>query len=96
MAGGGAIQHPGLSWWQGITRYQWTVLMVAWFGFMFDLMDSTLYSLVMVPAVRDLLGQVAQIRVELPLLDHRQLELPFNSLESFFRGHVDGNCTTCL
>jgi MFS family permease len=33
--------------------------MVAWFGFMFDLMDSTLYSLVMVPAVRDLLGGAA-------------------------------------
>ena len=56
---GVTIDQSGLGWWQGITRYQWTVLLVAWFGFMFDLMDSTLYSLVMVPAVRNLLGGVA-------------------------------------
>jgi MFS family permease len=51
-----------LAWWQGISRYQWVVLAVAWFGFMFDLMDSTLYSLVFVPAVRDLLGPTATIQ----------------------------------
>ena len=26
-----------------ITRYQWTVLLMTWLGFLFDLMDSTLY-----------------------------------------------------
>jgi len=55
----GEVDLSGLSWWQGITRYQWLVLTVAWFGFMFDLMDSTLYSLVLVPALRDLLGAAA-------------------------------------
>ena len=53
---GFGLDESGLPWWKGITRYQWTVLTVAWLGFMFDLMDSTLYSLVMVPAVRELIG----------------------------------------
>lgn len=51
-----AIDEENLAWWKGITRYQWIVLSVAWFGFMFDLMDSTLYSLVVVPALKELLG----------------------------------------
>lgn len=42
-------------WWYGITRYQWTVLLMTWLGFLFDLMDSTLYTLVMGPALQDLL-----------------------------------------
>lgn len=43
-------------WWREIERYQWTVLLMTWLGFLFDLMDSTLYTLVMGPALRDLLG----------------------------------------
>jgi MFS family permease len=42
-------------WWSDITRYQWTVLLMTWLGFLFDLMDSTLYTLVMGPALQDLL-----------------------------------------
>ena len=50
-------------WWREIPRYQWTVLLVAWFVFMFDLMDSTLYTLVMVPAIRELLGGTVSTQV---------------------------------
>ena len=39
----------------GITRYQWLVLLVAWLGWVFDSMDSTIYTLVLQPALRDLL-----------------------------------------
>lgn len=44
-----------LRWWDGVTRYQWLVLAVAWMGWVFDAMDSTLYVLVMNPALTDLL-----------------------------------------
>src|SRR5215467_373854 len=43
------------SWREGITRYQWLVLLVAWLGWVFDSMDSTIYALVLQPALRDLL-----------------------------------------
>jgi MFS family permease len=38
-----------------ITRYQWLVLLVAWLGWVFDSMDSTIYALVLQPALQDLL-----------------------------------------
>jgi MFS family permease len=43
------------SWRHGVTRYQWLVLFVAWLGWVFDSMDSTLYALVLQPALHDLL-----------------------------------------
>jgi len=38
-----------------ITRYQWLVLFVAWLGWVFDSMDSTIYALVLQPALSELL-----------------------------------------
>jgi len=43
------------SWRDGVTRYQWLVLLVAWLGWVFDSMDSTIYALVLHPALHDLL-----------------------------------------
>lgn len=42
--------------WQSISGYQWLVLVVAWLGWIFDSMDATIYSLVMTPALKELLG----------------------------------------
>jgi MFS family permease len=42
-----------------ITRYHWFVLFVAWLGWVFDSMDSTIYTLVLHPALHDLLGHGA-------------------------------------
>ena len=50
------VSNTAVSWWKDITRYQWTILLMTWLGFMFDLMDSTLYTMVMGPALQDLLG----------------------------------------
>jgi MFS family permease len=50
------MSNAAQPWWREIERYQWTVLLMTWLGFLFDLMDSTLYTLVMAPALRDLLG----------------------------------------
>jgi len=44
-------------WHQGVTRYQWFVLFVAWLGWVFDSMDATIYALVMEPALHELLGK---------------------------------------
>jgi MFS family permease len=43
------------SWRHGVTPYQWLVLFVAWLGWVFDSMDSTIYALVLQPALRELL-----------------------------------------
>ena len=43
------------SWRHGVTRYQWLVLFVAWLGWVFDSMDSTIFALVLQPALHDLL-----------------------------------------
>jgi MFS family permease len=43
------------SWRHGVTGYQWLVLCVAWLGWVFDSMDSTIYALVLQPALLDLL-----------------------------------------
>jgi MFS family permease len=47
------------SWCYGVTRYQWLVLLAAWLGWVFDSMDATIYTLVLQPALRDLLHQPA-------------------------------------
>jgi len=44
------------SWCEGVTRYQWLVLLVAWLGWVFDSMDATIYALVLHPALHDLLS----------------------------------------
>ncbi len=47
--------QPKPSWPSGVTSYQWLVLLVAWLGWVFDSMDSTIYALVLHPALHDLL-----------------------------------------
>jgi len=49
-------------WWKDITRYEWAILLMTWLGFLFDLMDSTLYTMVMGPALRDLLGAQGSVQ----------------------------------
>jgi len=43
------------SWREGVTPYQWLVLLVAWLGWVFDSMDATIYAIVLHPALEDLL-----------------------------------------
>ncbi|MHB8481759.1 MAG: MFS transporter [Nitrospiria bacterium] len=49
------------NWWKGVTGNQWLVLTVAWLGWVFDSMDSTLYAIVLHPALHDLLGAKASL-----------------------------------
>ena len=39
----------------GVTPYQWRVLLIAWLGWLFDAMDATIYALVLHPALHELL-----------------------------------------
>ena len=48
-----------VSWWSGITPYQWLVLFVAWLGWVFDAMDATIYAIVLHPALHELLHSSA-------------------------------------
>lgn len=44
-----------MAWTNGVTRYQWLVLFVAWLGWVFDAMDATIYAIVLHPALQELL-----------------------------------------
>ncbi len=46
-----------MGWAQGLTRNQWTVLLIAWFGWVFDVMDSALFSFAKVPMLTSMLGE---------------------------------------
>jgi len=48
-----------LAWTTQVSRYQWTVLLVAWLGWVFDSMDGTLFSLVQKPSMTELMGHGA-------------------------------------
>ncbi|MBI3050169.1 MAG: MFS transporter [Acidobacteria bacterium] len=56
------MSNTAQPWWKEIERYQWTVLLMTWLGFLFDLMDSTLYTMVMGPALGDLLGREGTVQ----------------------------------
>ena len=43
-------------WWSGLTSKQWLVLLVAYFGWVFDVMDVYLMALVKTPCMKQLLG----------------------------------------
>ena len=50
------ISEQSLSFPRGLTRYQWTVFLVVWAGWALDATDFGLYSLVLRPALTELLG----------------------------------------
>jgi MFS family permease len=51
-----ADRQPAFGWLREITRYQWTVFLVCWLGWTLDTCDFGLFSLVLRPALTDLLG----------------------------------------
>ena len=54
-ATGGATAGP-LAFVKGFTRYQWLVIFVVWAGWSLDATDFGLFSLVLRPALTELLG----------------------------------------
>jgi MFS family permease len=43
-------------WWQGLSRYQWTVLAIAWLGWMFDIYDYALFNFAKTSMLTEMLG----------------------------------------
>ncbi len=43
-------------WYTGLSRYQWTVLLIAWLGWVFDVMDAALFNFAKVPMLTEMLG----------------------------------------
>ena len=48
------VEEPRLRWYQGITRYQWMVLIIAALGWLFDTMDQNIFTIMRQPAVGEL------------------------------------------
>src|SRR5260370_30886516 len=48
-----------LRWYQGIERNLWIILAVTYVGWLLDSMDLNLFTVVLVPSLRDLLGPQA-------------------------------------
>jgi MFS family permease len=53
------MQERKTRWWQELTRYQWTVLIVAWLGWVSDVFDTSLFFLVKGDIVKEFLGPKA-------------------------------------
>src|SRR5688500_1409745 len=52
-------KEPSAPWYEGVTRSQWTVLAIASLGWLFDVFEGQLYSVLKTPAVRGVLGPEA-------------------------------------
>ena len=53
-------------WWRTLTRYQWLVLLVAWLGWVFDIMDTALFNFAKTPMLKELFhgSSAEQARVD--------------------------------
>ncbi len=68
-------QHqPGGGWYQGVTRYQWLVLVIACLGWIFDVFEGQIFAVFKTPAMADVLG----VAIDDPLVD-RYANLGFAS-----------------
>ncbi|HEX3952567.1 MAG TPA: MFS transporter [Stellaceae bacterium] len=53
---GSSAAETSLGFPRGLTRYQWAIFLIAWLGWALDATDFGLYSIVLRPALTDLLG----------------------------------------
>ncbi|MBC8066368.1 MAG: MFS transporter [Chlorobia bacterium] len=50
---------PRQAWYKGLTRYQWTILFVAWLGWVFDIFDSAIFNLTKGEMIKEMMGAEA-------------------------------------
>lgn len=48
-----------LPWYRGLTRYQWTILLVAWLGWVFDIFDSAIFNFTKTDMLKEMMGATA-------------------------------------
>lgn len=58
-----------MSWTKGLTRQQWIILLVAWLGWVFDIMDSALFNFAKVPMLTEMLGGPEAYKLHGPALE---------------------------
>ena len=58
-------------WWSGLSKFQWTILFIAWLGWVFDIMDTALFSFAKVPMMTELLGGPDAYKVSGPVIEGR-------------------------
>lgn len=47
---------PRQPWYQGLTKYQWTILFVAWLGWVFDIFDTAIFNLTKGDMLKEMMG----------------------------------------
>ncbi len=57
-------------WYREMTRYQWTVLIVAWLGWVFDVFDTALFNFAKAPMLKQMIGEEAY-KLQGPALEGR-------------------------
>lgn len=58
-----------MPWWSGLSKAQWTVLAVAWLGWVFDIMDTALFNFAKVPMLTEMLGGEEAYRAHGPAVE---------------------------
>lgn len=51
------MESTSQPWWREMSRYQWLVLVVAWLGWVFDVMDTAIFNLSKGPMLTEMLGK---------------------------------------
>lgn len=60
-----------VSWARGLSGRQWVIVLIAWFGWVFDIMDTALFNFAKVPMLTQMLGGPAQYKLNGPVLEGR-------------------------
>lgn len=50
---------PRLPWYRTLNGYQWTILFVAWLGWVFDVFDAAIFNFTKTPMLKEMIGEVA-------------------------------------
>lgn len=59
------------SWLRGLTKRQWLILLVAWLGWVFDIMDTALFNFAKAPMMTEMLGGEAAYKASGAALEGR-------------------------
>lgn len=52
--------EASLPWYRGLTKYQWTILLVAWLGWVFDVFDAAIFNFTKGAMMKEMLGEAGQ------------------------------------
>lgn len=48
-----------MAWYRGLTKYQWTILIVAWLGWVFDIFDTAIFNFTKSNMLKQMIGEEA-------------------------------------